>query len=412
MEELTATLLRSKAKREREKKEKRGAALAYPPLTVPSASPVQPREAPADRMTQYARTLPTTCVSDPTDIRISDSGSLQVERDGVVLSVRDAVRVCPAEDAALRPKAARYAHIHITAHQNVQKRIHFKDLVVPSDDQLIGQGSQAIVKKVLHRPTNTYLAMKVINTCGASKKELYIELERVMDSYTDRNSPYLVTSYEAFFRDGRLHVLMELMEFGSLANILHKYKTLSEEAAAIMAYHVLQGLQVLHNQRLIHRDIKPSNLLINSQGVVKIADFGVATFANTCNLANTSIGTKLFMSPERIQMAEYSFQSDIWSFGLCVAQSVLGYFPFRGCDNLFNLAVTIADGKAEVYFPAELGVSDHFKDFVARCTRHDWRERASPAELLQHPFLRQHPDIETQTLLPYLQSLEPPVTPP
>lgn len=50
--------------------------------------------------------------------------------------------------------------------------------------------AQAIVKKVLHRPTNTYLAMKVINTCGASKKELYIELERVMDSYTDRNSPY------------------------------------------------------------------------------------------------------------------------------------------------------------------------------------------------------------------------------
>eukprot|EP00668_Euglena_longa_P035862 GGOE01046080.1.p1 GENE.GGOE01046080.1~~GGOE01046080.1.p1 ORF type:complete len:413 (+),score=149.66 GGOE01046080.1:86-1324(+) len=412
MDELTATLLRSKAKKEREKKEKRGMMMACPPLTVPSASPVQPRDGPTDRMTQYARTLPTTSLRDTSDYRISDSGSLQVERDGVILSVRDAVRVCPAEDAALRAKAARYSHIHITAHRNVQKRIHFKDLVVPSDDQLIGQGSQAIVKKVLHKPTNTYLAMKVINTCGASKKELCIELERVMDSYTDRNSPHLVTSYEAFFRDGRLHILMELMEYGSLANILHKYKTLPEEAAAIMAYHVLQGLQVLHKQRLIHRDIKPSNLLVNAQGVVKIADFGVATFANTCNLANTSIGTKLFMSPERIQMAEYSFQSDIWSFGLCVAQSVLGYFPFRGCDNLFNLAVTIADGKAEVFFPEELGASDAFKDFVQRCTRHNWQERASPEDLLQHPFLRRYPDIETSTLLSHLQNLDPPVTPP
>ena len=52
-----------------------------------------------------------------------------------------------------------------------------------------------------------------------------------------------------------------------------------------------------------------------------------------------------------------------------MAQSVLGYFPFRGCDNLFNLAVTIADGLAEVHFPEGLGVSEDFQHFVHRCTK-------------------------------------------
>ena len=83
-------------------------------------------------------------------------------------------------------------------------------------------------------------------------------------------------------------------------------------------------LRTLHNNRLIHRDIKPSNLLVNAQGLVKIADFGVATFADTCNLANSSIGTKLFMSPERIKLSDYSYQSDMWSFGMspCLGNTV------------------------------------------------------------------------------------------
>ena len=74
----------------------------------------------------------------------------------------------------------------------------------------------------------------------------------------------------------------------------------------------------------MHRDIKPGNLLINAKGIVKIADFGVATFTNSLDLANSTQGTRIYMAPERMDLHPYSYQADIWSFGLCVAQAVCG----------------------------------------------------------------------------------------
>lgn len=280
-----------------------------------------------------------------------------------------------------------YSHLHMEKHKAINKAIHFKDL--EQIDNVLGQGSQAVVNKVLHRPSGNTFAMKVLNTYGCSKKELHAELERVMASTTSESGscPYLVTSYEAFFREGRLHVLMELMEYGSLSDVLSCCKRLTQEETAILCHHTLQGLSALHAYRLIHRDIKPSNLLLNARGQIKIADFGVATFADTLNLANSSIGTKLFMSPERIRLSDYSYQSDIWSFGLTAAQAILGYFPFRGAEKLFDMTCTIAEGKACVEFPSEMDVAVDFQDMVQQCMRQDWETRPSASDLLKHPFV-------------------------
>ena len=111
------------------------------------------------------------------------------------------------------------------------------------------------------------------------------------------------------------------MHYGSLADLQTKFGCMTESEAATVAYRVLMGLKFLHDMNLIHRDIKPSNLLVNAAGEVKIADFGVATFANSVNMASSSIGTQLFMSPERIKLLPYSFPSDIW----CVHVGVGGY---------------------------------------------------------------------------------------
>jgi serine/threonine protein kinase len=69
----------------------------------------------------------------------------------------------------------------------------------------------------------------------------------------------------------------------------------------------------------VHRDIKPANILVDVNGTVKIADFGIlAELANTQAKCKTFVGTALYMSPERIQSQEYSYASDVWSLGLTV----------------------------------------------------------------------------------------------
>ena len=89
---------------------------------------------------------------------------------------------------------------------------------------------------------------------------------------------------------------------------------------------------------MVHRDIKPSNILINSRGEVKISDFGVSVVISQKGHAMTQIGSTAYMSPERIRGLTHDASSDIWSFGLTMAECALGVYPLLTED--IDLSVT------------------------------------------------------------------------
>jgi serine/threonine protein kinase len=82
---------------------------------------------------------------------------------------------------------------------------------------------------------------------------------------------------------------------------------------AVICSHTLKGLIYLHKQGILHRDIKTANLLINEQGNVCIADFGISRIGN--NDSTEMVGTALYMSPEVIKRQPYDAKADIWSLG-------------------------------------------------------------------------------------------------
>lgn len=104
---------------------------------------------------------------------------------------------------------------------------------------------------------------------------------------------------------------------------------------SILVKKVLKGLDYLHRTiKLIHRDIKPSNLLINSQGIVKISDFGVSgQLMNSKDSRSTWIGTVTYMSPERFRGESYSWDTDLWSLGLTLLECAWGRFPYPFLDD-------------------------------------------------------------------------------
>ena len=151
---------------------------------------------------------------------------------------------------------------------------------------------------------------------------------------------------------------------------------------------VLGGLTYLwRTHRIMHRDIKPSNILVNSRGQIKLCDFGVSSELEG-SVADTFVGTGTYMAPERIQGAQYTVKSDVWSVGLTLMELAVGKFPFASENNedasgpqgILDLLQTI------VHEPApKLPPSDAFPDIlhqiIAKCLLKDPAQRPTPQEL-------------------------------
>ncbi|KAF8895647.1 kinase [Infundibulicybe gibba] len=184
------------------------------------------------------------------------------------------------------------------------------------DMQELGQGNGGSVKKVEHTPTGTIMAKKIvlIDAKPAVRKQILRELHIMHDC----SSKYIISFWGAFIAEPNICICMEFMDKGSLDGIYKKIGAIDIDIVGMVALAVLEGLTYLYDvHRIIHRDIKPSNILCNSRGEIKICDFGVSgELINS--IADTFVGTSTYMSPERIQGAQYTVKSDV----------CLGRFPF------------------------------------------------------------------------------------
>jgi len=161
--------------------------------------------------------------------------------------------------------------------------------------------------------------------------------------------------------------------------------------------------------KVIHRDIKPSNLLINSDGQIKIADFGVSGKIDfTLQYKSTWVGTLPYMSPERCRGDKYNFDTDLWSLGLTILECALGRYPYSdlGGDQskmtFFDL-VDILSTKPAPKLPDNY--SPVIQDFVAICLRKEPGTRASATELLKHSFVKKFALVNRKTFKNWLETI-------
>ncbi|KAJ7446378.1 Pkinase-domain-containing protein [Mycena latifolia] len=213
---------------------------------------------------------------------------------------------------------------------SLDQKPKYKVFDLKNDDftimQELGQGNGGSVMKVQHVPTGTVMAKKIvlIDAKPAERKKILLELQIMHDC----ESPYIISSYGAYLAEPNICICMELMDKGSFDGIYKKIGAIDIKVVGKVAVAVLEGLRYLYDaHRIIHRDIKPSNILCNSHGDIKLCDFGVSgELINS--IANTFVGTSIYMSPERIQGATYSVKSDVWSLGITLIELSVGQFPF------------------------------------------------------------------------------------
>lgn len=146
--------------------------------------------------------------------------------------------------------------------------------------------------------------------------------------------PHVVGVFDFGTWDGKLFLVMELVDGESLAGDAGAPRVLPAERVAVVAAHAAAGLAAAHREGVVHRDIKPGNLLLDGEGTVKLADFGIARFVDdpSAGLTTTGqiVGTGLYLAPERALGRPASPASDVYSLGCVLYQLLTGRPPFRG----------------------------------------------------------------------------------
>lgn len=203
-------------------------------------------------------------------------------------------------------------------------------------------------------------------------------------------SPYVVTYYGAFYTEGKLHLVLEYMDAGTLDSLLKKAGgKVSEVVLKYTTYQILKGLKYLHKDlHIIHRDIKPGNILVNSKGEIKISDLGICGAINaTLDERQTFVGTSLYMSPERLSGESYSVKTDIWSLGLLLLEFSESKNPLDISDNSSFFEIL---GKVMNFTLPQIKniQSKEFIQFIELCTKSNPKDRADVLQLLELPFIK------------------------
>ncbi|XAR49011.1 Non-specific serine/threonine protein kinase [Bertholletia excelsa] len=221
--------------------------------------------------------------------------------------------------------------------------------------------------------------------------------------------PNVLGSYCYINLGHELWVIMPFVSEGSLLSIMSWSfpDGLSEPCLAVILRQTLSGLAYLHRQSYLHRDIKAANILIDSNGTVKLADFGVSAsmYQEAAEAATETLIDKgwkpYWMAPEVVHPhVGYSLKSDIWSFGIMALELAHGKPPLSHLPPSNSLMMKIIKTLrfSDHYENTSNGerkiVTTFFKQMVGMCLQEDPSMRPSAHQLLMHPFFRRYEGAE------------------
>ncbi|KAL8138869.1 hypothetical protein V2J09_004870 [Rumex salicifolius] len=285
----------------------------------------------------------------------------------------------------------------------------------PSDYQRleeIGNGASATVYRAIYIPTNEVVAIKCLDLdrCNSNLDDMRREAQTM--SLIDH--PNVVRAYCSFVVDRDLWVVMPYMAEGSclhLIKIAHP-DGFEEPTIRTILRETLKALDYLHKDGHIHRDVKAGNILLDSNGAVKLGDFGVTAcmFDNgdRQRARKTFVGTPCWMAPEVLQPdCGYDFKADIWSFGITALELARGHAPFSKYPPMKVLMMTIQYAPPGLNYERDKKFSKSFRELVAMCLVKDPKKRPTVEKLLKHSFFKhtKPPEVSVKKLFADLPSL-------
>ncbi|GAB6109279.1 Stk1 family PASTA domain-containing Ser/Thr kinase [Fusibacter bizertensis] len=199
--------------------------------------------------------------------------------------------------------------------------------------EVIGVGGMAVVYKGRDNVLNRLVAVKVLKPEFNADEEFVKKFQKESQAAASLSHPNIVNVFDVGFNSDIHYIVMELVNGNTLRDYLNKMQGFMKEDAIInIGLQIGSALNQAHQNDIVHRDIKSQNILINENGSVKVADFGIARAATTATIVNTKevIGSVHYASPEQARGGFVDARSDIYSLGILLYELATKTLPFEG----------------------------------------------------------------------------------
>lgn len=254
---------------------------------------------------------------------------------------------------------------------------------------VLARGGMSTVHRGMDTRLDRPVAIKIMDPRMAADPTFRARFEREARSAARIDHPNVVDVHDQGRVRDTLFLVMELVEGGTLREVLRHRGALGVPVAFAVMEPVLAGLAQAHALGMVHRDVKPENVLLGADGAVKVADFGLVTAAAEAGVSHAGmiLGTMAYLSPEQVATGQADARSDVYAAGILFSELLTGAPPYTG-DNALSVAYRHVND--DVPAPSRIAgdVPPKLDDLILRATSRDPARRPADAAAFRAELVR------------------------
>ena len=250
---------------------------------------------------------------------------------------------------------------------------------------LIGGGGMSNVYLAHDMILGRDVAVKVLRYDAENEEEFHRRFQREALSATSLAHPNIVSIYDVG-EDEEMHfIVMEYIKGKTLKKYINEFAPLTPARSVQIMKQLTSAISHAHENQIIHRDIKPQNILVDSEGNVKVTDFGIATSlsATSYTKTNSVIGTVHYLSPEQARGGTATYKSDIYALGIVLYELLTGELPFSG-ESAVSIALKHLQTETPSVRAVDATIPQSLENVLLKATAKNPNDRYSSVEEMEN----------------------------